>query len=242
MLIMIFFICLSIVFAIVTAIYLNKKKTNNNRITEKTNKIKKKDTKKKSKRQLKDIFNIKVKDSMICIGNRYSYILKLGSVDYNMLSDNEQETIENVLMQTAISLDNPIQFFTTTENIDTTMIIEKIKETKSINSEIKKCKENLIEFLYELMEDRNISLVKNYAIISYDGLYKDAFQDLHRKALGFKSNLLRGKIQCEILNDEEIYNLIYRELNKNSNIIKLNLNKEGEKLYVSKKEKNKKRK
>lgn len=241
MIVMIVFICLSIVFAIVTAIYINMKKTYNNKILYKTDKDKdkRKDKKRDSRKQLRDILNIKIKNEIICVNNRFSCILKLGSIDYNMLSDNEQETIENVLMQTAISLDSPIQFFTTTENIDTTEIIKTIKENKTNNSEINKCKEKLIRFLYDLMENGNISMVKSYAIISYDGLYENSLDELNRRALNFKSNLLRAKIQCEILNEDEIYSLIYRELNKNSSIVKLNLNG-GEKLYVSKKEKNKK--
>lgn len=240
MVIMMIFLCLSAIFIVSTVIYLNKKKTNNH--ISKKEEQGKRYKEKQLKKQLKDILNIKVKNSIIYIenSNRYSCIIKLGSIDYNMLSDNEQETIENVLMQTAISLDSPIQFFSTTENIDTTMIIERIEKTKPINNQIRNYKERLITFLSNLMEDKNISLVKSYAIISYDGFYKDAIQELNRKTLSFKLNLLRAKIQCDILNDNEIYSLIYRELNKNSNITTLNIKEEGEKLYVNKKEQERK--
>lgn len=241
MVIMIIFIFLSVVFSIGIAIYLKRKKQENNQsFTRKRDKSEKKRLK-KSKKTLKDILDIKIKDSIICANNRYSCIVKLGCIDYNILSDNEQETIENVLMQTAISLEGPVQFFTTTEKIDTTKIIEKIRNTNPINAQIANYKKYLINFLYQLMNDKNISLVRNYAIISYDGLYKDAAQVLNRRILSFKSSLLRAKIQCEILNEDEIYDLLYRELNKNSDITKINNNEEGERLYVTKKEKNKER-
>ena len=55
-------------------------------------------------------------------------ILRIGSIDYNMMSENEQETIENVLMQTALTFDGFVQFLTTTENIDTNEIINDIKK------------------------------------------------------------------------------------------------------------------
>ena len=42
---------------------------------------------------------------------------------------------------------------------------------------------------------------------------------------------------CEILNEDEIYNLIYRELNKNSGLNISKLKKGGKNLYVGKKQK-----
>ena len=89
------------------------------------------------------------------------------------------------------------------------------------------------------MENRTISVVKNYAIISYDGLYENAIEELNRKSTSFIGNLLRAKIMCEILNEDEIYNLIYRELNKNSSLNISKLKEGGKNLYVGKKQKTK---
>ena len=151
-----------------------------------------------------------------------------------------QEAVENVLMQTALSFDGFVQFLTTTENIDTNEIINDIKKTKSINMQIKSCKENLINFLNSIMQNKDTSINRNYIIISYDGLYEDAIKELNRRITNLRTSLSRVKIQCELLNDEYIYDLLYKELNKNSNIIKMNFGKEE--LYVDKKEKAKRRK
>lgn len=53
---------------------------------------------------------------------------------------------------------------------------------------------------------------------------------------------MRAKIVCEILNEDELYNLIYRELNKNSAINISNLKEGGKNLYVGKKQKAKRNK
>lgn len=157
-----------------------------------------------------------------------------------MMSENEQETIENVLMQTALSFDGFIQFLTTTENIDTNEIIADIKKTRAVNIQIRNCKENLINFLNSMMQNMDTSINRNYIILSYDGLYEDAIKELNRRITNLKTSLSRIKIQCELLNDEDIYNLLYKELNKNSNIIRMNFGKEE--LYVKQKEKTKRRK
>jgi hypothetical protein len=232
---MIIFLILSVVFIIGTAIYLNKKKNTNTIDYKKV--TKEKNVKKNTKKQLGDILQIKIKDNIICLNNRYSSVIKLGNIDYNMLSVAEQDSIENVLIQTALSIDYPIQFFSTTEFIDTSKIIKSIKQNNPKNEQIREYQNYLIDYLENLMENRNISVIRNYAIISYDGTYQNAIDELTRKTLSFKSNLLRAKISCEILDENELYNLIYRELNKNSSL-KIDNLKEGVKnLYVGKKQK-----
>lgn len=240
MVIMIIFLVLSIIFVITTAFYLNYKKKNINRdIKQTANQNTKEKSNKKSKKQLSDFLQIEIKDNIICLGNRYSNIIRLGNIDYNMLSTHEQDAIENILIQTALGIDYPVQFFSTTEFIDTSKVVSLIKQNKSINFKIQEYKNYLIEYLENLMENKSISVVKNYAIISYDGTYENAIEELNRKSMLFKGNLLRAKIVCEILSKDEICNLIYRELNKNSSQNISKLQEGGKNLYVGKKQKSK---
>ena len=222
MIIMFIFLGLTIVFIIGTAIYLNKNKKQNG-FTQNTDR-KENQGKKVDKKKLENIFNFKIKDNMICIGNRYSNIIRLGNIDYNMLSVSEQDSIENILIQTSLSIDYPVQFFSTTEYIDTSKVIQLMKKNKNTNEKIEEYKNYLIDYLQNLMENRTISVVRSYAIISYDGTSQDA------------------KIVCEILTEDEIYNLIYKELNKNSTINISNLQGGGKNLYVGKKHKAKRNK
>lgn len=240
MVIMIIFLILSALFVIGTAIYLNNKKKNiNNNIKQSSNTQPKEKGHKKTKKQLSDILQIKIKDNIVCLGNRYSNIIKLGNIDYNMLSNHEQDSIESILIQTALAIDYPVQFFSTTEYIDTSKVITLIKQNKTKNYKVEEYKNYLIDYLQNLMENRTISVVKNYAIISYDGLYENAVEELNRKSSSFKGNLLRAKIVCEILNQDDLYNLIYRELNKNSALNISTLKEGGKNLYVGKKQKRK---
>lgn len=245
MIIMIIFLVLTVIFVVATVVYLNKKKKKVDVVKEKSNnedlKADKEKDKKKTKKQLADILQVKIKDNMICLGNRYSTVLRLGNIDYNMLSETEQEAVETILIQTALSVDYPIQFYSTTEFIDTSKVVEEIKSNKPKNENIRMYQEYLMEYLTNLMENRSISVVKNYAIISYDGDYENAVDELNRKALSFKNSLLRAKISCDLLEEKDLYNLVYRELNKNSSLSIDSLKEGGKKLYVGKKQENKKR-
>lgn len=235
MLIMLICLTLSLIFILITIIYINSK---NNRLTKgiKNDEIQEdSNTNKKDKKNLKELLNIKIKDNIILKGTRYSSIIELGNIDYNMLSEEEQNGIESILIQTALAIDYPIQFFTTTENIDTSKIIEAIKNNKTFKNEIREYQTLFCIYLQDLMENRNISVIKNYAIISYDGAYENSIEELNRRVLSFKNSLIRAKIQCEVLDENELYNLIYRELNKNSNT-KIDFLLKGENsLYVKKK-------
>ena len=242
MIIMIIFLVLSVLFVIGTVIYIKRKDKRNTSIPFHDDKTKeKKDKRKKDKKKLSNILQIKIKDNIICLGNRYSIVASLGSIDYNMLSFNEQESVEDVLIQTALSIDSAIQFFSTTEYIDTSNVIKKIKSNRFDNELIKEYQQNLVQYLYNLMESNKVSIIKNYVVISYDGLYKNAINELDRKYLLLKNNLLRAKITCNILSQNELYNLIYRELNKNSTLKIDNFLQGGEKLYVGKKRKKEKK-
>ena len=230
------FLVLTLVFIIGTSIYLSNKKKN---INSDIKPNQKQENNKNSKNKLSDILNIKISGNIISLGNRFSEVIKLGNIDYNMLSIREQDAIENILIQSALSIDYPIQFFSTTEFIDTSKVVALLKKNSIQNSKIEEYKKYLINYLESLMENRNISVVKNYAIISYDGTYENAIEELNRKVMSLKGSLLRATIVCEVLNEDELYNLIYRELNKNSTINAGNLKKGGKNLYVGKKQKKK---
>ncbi len=236
MILMTVFLVLTLVFIIGTSIYLNNKKKN---INSDIKPNQKQENNKNSKNKLSDILNIKISGNIISLGNRFSEVIRLGNIDYNMLSIREQDAIENILIQSALSIDYPIQFFSTTEFIDTSKVVALLKKNSIQNSKIEEYKKYLINYLESLMENRNISVVKNYAIISYDGTYENAIEELNRKVMSLKGSLLRATIVCEVLNEDELYNLIYRELNKNSTINAGNLKKGGKNLYVGKKQKKK---
>lgn len=234
MIIMIVLIVLSVFLLIGAIIYSNYKKKNDNKVKNNNISDEKEKEYKKPNKNIASILDIQIKDNVIKIGNRYSSIIRLGNIDYHMLSNDEQETIENVLIQTALSIDYSIQFFNTTEIIDTTKIINMMKNNELESSKASEYKEYMINYLQNLMENRNITVVKNYAIISYDGLYEDAINELIRLCNSFKSNLLRAKIQTEILEEKDLYNLIFRELNKNSRVKLDFLEKGDQNLYVGK--------
>ena len=91
MIIAITFAILSVAVVIFTVYYLNKQ-----------NKLKKYIPNIKGKHNLKNLWEIEdIRDSIIISGNKSTIIMRIGSIDYHLLSEKEQNVLETNLIEIA---------------------------------------------------------------------------------------------------------------------------------------------
>ena len=225
MIIGIIFLFFSFAVILITAIYLKRK-----------DKLKRNIYKIKGKRNLKTLWEIEdIRDNIIVSGNKNTIIMKIGNVDYHLLSEKEQNKLELNLVEIAKTIKYPLQFFSTTEFIDTTNIINEIKNSIS-NKDNKKLVEygkEIIKYLSKMMDNHNLYIRKNYVIVSFIGNFEKAKQELNTIYENLRFNLLNSKIGLELLEDIDIVELLHRELNKNTTtkLTKI-IEKGGLELYV----------
>ena len=134
MIITIFFMLASICLIIILPIYLRKKNRMYNLSTQEKTNIK------KQRKNIKTIWGIEeIKNQMLTINNSHSIVIELGSIEYRLLNDEEQNNIDNNLKKIAKTFTNQTQFFSTIEKIDTTDKIENIRGNieKQRNNNIK---------------------------------------------------------------------------------------------------------
>lgn len=219
------FLFLSGFVIIFTIIYLRKKDMINKSIQ-----------KRKGRKTLKNLWEIDdVKDNIIVSGNKHTIVMKIGSIDYHLLSEKEQNVLETNLIEIAKIIKYPMQFFSTTEFVDTSEIVKEIEDSISdkANEKIVKYGNKIKEYLMDLMENRNLCVRKNYVLISCIGSFKKCKYELNSSYENLKFNLLNSKITLDILDDYEILELLHRELNKNTKVkIKDVLKKGGMNLYA----------
>lgn len=225
MIIGIIFLFLSFGVILITAIYLKRK-----------DKLKRNVYKIKGKRNLKNLWEIDdIRDNIIVSGNKNTIIMKIGNVDYHLLSEKEQNILELNLVEIAKTIKYPLQFFSTTEFIDTSTIINEIKNSIS-NKDNKKLVEygkEIIKYLSKMMDNHDLYIRKNYVIISFIGNFEKAKQELNTIYENLRFNFLNSKIGLELLEDIEIVELLHRELNKNTTTkLKKIIEKGGVGLYV----------
>lgn len=172
----------------------------------------------KQKKTIKTIWGIEqVKDSILTVNDKHSIIIELGSIEYRLLNEEEQNNVDNTLINLSKTFYYQTQFFSTIEKIDTTNKIENIRFNldKQKNDKIKKYGEEIIQYLENIMQEENLYVRKNYLIVTSNDIYEKAKADLKEFYYGLKYSLSHIKVTSKILSDEEIIELIYRELNKN---------------------------
>lgn len=192
---------------------------------------------KERKYNIKDLWGIDdIRDGILFLkSNRYSAVLSISPIDYNFLSGNEQNAVEDALRQTALSFDIPAQFFSTTEYVDTNAVINDIKSNYE-NFGLKQVNyaQSMIEYLDRLMTEKSVYVRKSYVILSYDGYPEEAYEELAKASDIFISNMARANIPCERLSSEAVLNLLYNTLNRGNSLKPSQVIKKGGfELYVS---------
>lgn len=120
----ILFMFLSIVVIILTVIQIRK----NNRFYK--FKSKDKENIKKQKKNIKNIWGIEeIKNNIITNSKgQHSMIMQIGSIEYRLLNEDEQTSIDIALTKIRRTLSYNMQFFSTIVKVDTNEKIAEIKE------------------------------------------------------------------------------------------------------------------
>lgn len=185
---------------------------------------------KKQMKNIKTIWGIEeIKNQMLTINNSHSIIIELGSIEYRLLNDEEQNNIDNNLRKIAKTFTNQTQFFSTIEKIDTTDKMENIRENidKQRNSNIKEYGKSIIDYLDSIMQEDDLYVRKNYLIVTSFEPYDKAERELKEYYDDLRYSLSNIKVTTKLLSDMDIVELVYRELNKNSNEQLRNIIKKG---------------
>lgn len=178
------------------------------------------DTEKTSGKQknFADIWDIEeIRDSVVFLKDgRCSAVIRVGAIDFRMMSEAEQEAVENALIQTALSLSFDVQLYATSEYIDVEAAKQEIEANDvSNNPKLAKLKQEALSFLDSIAKSRG-TVRRNYIIVSYDGNPEKAYQELNRYCNIIISSLTRAKVPAYRLGSSEILDLVYSRLNRGS--------------------------
>lgn len=194
---------------------------------------------KRKELSLRDLWEIEdIRNGIVLLTrNRYRVILRLGTINFDLLSENEQEVVENILMASAQGIDFPVQFLCTTEVIDTRSAIADLYT--SVSSEVSEKRLSyanmLLSYLDELMSKRAVLVRHSYAVIGCDGEpWEKARGILEHRASIIANSLSKAKINVSSMTSEEIVDLLHGMLNRKKAIRPSDvINANGIDLFVS---------
>lgn len=209
----IFFILISIVVSISTTIYVKKNNAFYNF------KPKEKSSIKRLKKSIKEIWGINlIKDNIITAQGQHSIIIELGSIEYKLLNEKEQESIDTALINISKTMSYRMQFFSTIVKVDTSEKVEEIIDNmqKQKNEKMIDYGRSIIEYLENIMQEEDLYVRKNYLIITSCEERTKSEANLKEFYNNLKYGLSNIKISAKLLTDAGIIELLYRELNKDS--------------------------
>lgn len=149
--------------------------------------------------------------------NNYTLVIRVGSINYYLMSPAERSAVINGLLSVANSIIFPIQIFSTTELIDTIDAVKDIKKHYSdLPSALKPYSLYLSEALTSLRYDQSVMVKHSYIIIPYytrDG-FEAAYSELMRRAIILIDGLAQAGIKASVLTTNEIVNFLHGVMNR----------------------------
>lgn len=166
--------------------------------------------------------------NLIRIGNEYRCILKVSSVNYQLMTEFEQDALESSFKSLIDSMDYVFAFYIQTRELDTRVMIEKFKEDyEKLKETMPKCLEYAEEFINTFSEGNfDGVIVKNKYLIlcSDDFSHMTALSNEERAEIAAEQltqrmanaqNALRNiGLNCELLKEHELIELIVLGLDK----------------------------
>lgn len=181
------------------------------------------------KSKLQDLFGIDHVDDNNIVrmlkGGGMRVIFSISTPDIYLLNEEEQQMFENSLLNIALSLNFPVQFFTTTRKIETKKSSQKLIDT--IGSPDAKVSPHLRDYarmLYSQLEaieqNRRVNEIKNYCIVGVSGIYDErrARNELSSRVETIVKGFTSAKIKTEVLEKDKILQLLCDVLNRGDNI------------------------
>lgn len=170
-------------------------------------------------KKLLEIKNILPNGTIIFDGNRYGRIFYISSQDFDLLSEAEQTAFENELITFARALTIPVQFYTTTQKIDTTKQIKQVDEfilNSDINENLKRYATLLKDRLDNIQKEKGVYVRKSYISFNiYEPNPKLAEEKIQNETRRLMNMIAKTGMRIERLNREQVLQLLHDELNKN---------------------------
>lgn len=174
-----------------------------------------------------------IKDSMIHLGNfKYRAVIQVGSLNYNLKTEKEQDVIELSYQRFLNSLSHPIQMAVYTKVMDNTKMLESLREDIVQSLEDFPILEDYGEYYFNEMTNiydniGNNKEKKKYIIVPYDEAieltnstdqekYEYAMNELQNRCLIVIDGLQSLGLQADFLKSDELIDLLYTVYHKDS--------------------------
>ena len=206
---------MSVILAGGTWYYLHRQKTSRESNT--SNTVKNKESKRKiSAESIWEIEDIK-KGVVILSNNRYRLICRMSAADFWILSEEEQDHIEDAAASMLRQLSFPVQILMTSQAVDTSAIADELRvKAKELPEKLQYLAYQRADYLDALMSEKSASAKQAYIVIPFDTIkgFDTAYGELMARLSNIADGLAEAKVKVEPLSTEAVIDLLGHLLNR----------------------------
>lgn len=159
---------------------------------------------------------------LILSGGHYRILCRLSAVDYWLLSDVEQNSVEDAAAAAIMQLSFPVQTLATSHAVETRTSADELRQrADSLPGILRDMALARAEYLDALTQEKSASARQAYLVIPYDTVqgFKRAFGELQARLTAVASALAVARVRVEPLSSEAVVDLLSHLLNRGRHFI-----------------------
>lgn len=176
-------------------------------------------SKKVKKAGVKDIWEVEDvrRGVLVLSGNRYRLICRMSAADFWLLSDAEQNEVEDAAAAALLQLTFPVQSLVTSQTVDTRAAVEELrKKAGELPGALQEMAFTRAEYLAAMTQEKAASARQAYLVMPYDTVkgFEHAYGELQARLANLADALVGAKVRIEPLTSEAVADLLSHLLNR----------------------------
>jgi len=174
---------------------------------------------KKTKQSVKDMWEVEDvrRGVLILSGNRYRLVCRMSAADFWLLSDAEQNDIEDAAAAALMQITFPVQVLVTSQAVDTRATVENLRQAaERLPGALREAAQARADYLEAFTQEKTASARQAYLVIPYDTVkgFEHAYRELQARMVNLADALAGAKVRLEPLSSEAVMDLLSHLLSR----------------------------
>lgn len=166
---------------------------------------------------LKDLWEVEdIRQGVVVLtGGRYRMVCRVSTADFWLLSDEEQNEVEDYAASALMQLTFPVQVLTTSQSVDVRSIVEELRNA-DLPPALKDLAAQRADFLEAMSQERGANARQAYLVVPFDTPHGFEFArgELQARVALLADALAAARVRVEVLSSDAVVDLLSHLLNR----------------------------
>ncbi|MGI9951370.1 hypothetical protein V3F56_03325 [Moorellaceae bacterium AZ2] len=153
---------------------------------------------------------------LVLTRNRYRLVARVSAADFWLLSDEEQNAVEDYAIGALMQVHFPVQVLVTSQAVDVRGVVEELRSV-SVPGALRELARQRADFLEAMSQERAANARQAYLVIGFDTPHGFDFArgELYARLAILADALAPARLKVEVLGSDAVADLLYHLLNRN---------------------------